>query len=234
MRRIFSLNGAAVSLLVVALGCAGASSQPIRQYAADGTLPLPPVLLVYDFAVNSQDALADTFGQEFTPEPEPPSKQVQEGRVVATALAEAAVAKLRERGIHAERAVRSTPIPQHALVVKGQFLTIERGSRVKRMIIGFGAGMTELRVRGQVYQMTETGLTRISEGEGRSHGDRMPGMAVPVGVGAAAGRVVTSAVISGGLNIAQEISGELHSDVDRLAEQFAERAEDFYRRQGWR
>ncbi len=234
MRRLFSPNGVAVSLLVAALGCAGASSQQTRQYAADGTLPRPPVLLVYDFAVNPQDALADTFGEEFSPEPEPPSKEMQEGRVVATALAEAVVAKLRKRGIHAERAVRSTPIPQHALVVKGQFLTIEKGSRAKRMIIGFGAGMTELRVRGQVYQMRETGLVRVSEGEGRAHGDRMPGMAVPVGVGAAAGRVVTSAIISGGMNIVQEVTGELRGDVERLAEQFAERAENFYKRQGWR
>jgi len=102
------------------------------------------------------------------------------------------------------------------------------------MIIGFGAGMTELRARGQVYQVTEARLQRISEGEGHSHGDRMPGMAVPVGVGAVAGRVVTSVIISGGMNIVQEISGELKNDVSRLADQIAERAVDFYTRQGWR
>ena len=119
-----------------------------------------------------------------------------------------------------------------AVVVKGQFLTIQAGESAvpdddRR------AGAEKLRVRAQVYQMTEHGLARISEGEGEAYGDRMPGMAVPVGAGAVAGRAASAAVITGGMNVVQETTGGLDASVGRLAEQLAERAVSFYACQGW-
>jgi hypothetical protein len=58
-------------------------------------------------------------------------------------------------------------------------------------------------------------------------------MAVPVGVGAVAGAAARSAVISGGMNIVQEVTGGLEADAGRIAEEIAKRAEAFYKRQGW-
>jgi NADPH-dependent 2,4-dienoyl-CoA reductase/sulfur reductase-like enzyme len=85
----------------------------------------------------------------------------------------------------------------------------------------------------QVYQVVESGLRRIAESEGEAHGDRMPGMAVPVGAGAAMGRAASSAAISGGMNVMQEVTGGLDKSVKNLAEELAERAVSFYTRQGW-
>jgi hypothetical protein len=61
----------------------------------------------------------------------------------------------------------------------------------------------------------------------------MPGMAVPVAGGAAMGSAATSAVISGGMNIAKEASGAINPDAKRMAGEIAERAKAFYVRQGW-
>jgi hypothetical protein len=58
-------------------------------------------------------------------------------------------------------------------------------------------------------------------------------MAVPVGAGAAAGRVATSAVVSGGMNVAREVRGGMDADAGRLADEIAKRAEAFYKGQGW-
>lgn len=209
-----------LSLLVsLVAGCAGASARQTREYVKAGTLPRPPVLLVHDFAVAPPDA--------------PSSKEINQNRAVSRYFSEQVVAKLRERGIHAQRATASTTVPLHAIVVKGQFVTIDEGSRAKRMLIGFGAGSTELRARAQVYQMTESGLRLISEGEGGAHGSKMPGVAGPAAVAGATGQVAGVA-IAGGMSVAREVKAELRPDVERLAEQFAERAVASYKRQGWR
>jgi hypothetical protein len=61
----------------------------------------------------------------------------------------------------------------------------------------------------------------------------MPGMAVPVAGGAIAGTAATSAVISGGMNIAKETRGAMNPDAARMAKKIADRAQAFYERQGW-
>ncbi len=225
------LTAAALALAVCA-GCAGASVRS-RDYAADRSLPRPPVLLLYPFAVNAQDVVVDSLGPEFVTGTASTSKRLQVGRHVANTLADQLVRKLRARGIQAQRASASTQPPLHALVVKGQFVTIDEGDRTKRMVIGLGAGAEQLRVRAQVYQVTESGLRQVRTGEAQAHGDQMPGMAIPVGAGAIAGRAASAAVISGGMNVVQEVKGGLESAAENLAEQVAARAEEFYRRQGW-
>ncbi len=102
-----------------------------------------------------------------------------------------------------------------------------------RMVIGFGAGASELRARVQVYQARASGLRRIAEAEAISTGSKSPGMATPVGVGAMAGRAATSAVVSGGMNLVREVRGSLEAEAGRMAEEIAERAQAFYQRQGW-
>ena len=218
--------------LALCLACASASVPSSQRFVEASELPRPPVMLVHDFAVSPEDVVVDTFGPNFAGS-SPTAKRDEAGREVAAALAQALVAKLNERGVRAERATHDSIVPENAFVLKGQFVTIDEGDRLKRMTIGFGAGSPEMRVRVQVYQMTGGGLRRIAAAEGEARGNRMPGVAVPVGVGAAAGAAVRSVVISGGINVAQEISGELRGNAERLADKLAERAVTFYRDQGW-
>ncbi|MFQ5962229.1 MAG: DUF4410 domain-containing protein [Candidatus Methylomirabilales bacterium] len=209
-----------VSLLVsLVVGCAGGSARQTRQHVKAGTLPRPPVLLLYDFAVAPADA--------------PPSEKIRQDRAIARSLSEQTVIKLGERGIRAQRATASTTVPLHAVVVKGQFVTIEEGSRGKRVLIGFGAGKEELRARAQVYQMMEGGLKIISEGEGEAHGASRPGLAAPAIVAGATGSPV-GLVVGGAMHLYTEISGPVKQNIGRLADRFAERAVAFYSRQGWR
>jgi len=191
------------------------------------------VFLVYDFAVTPSDVVSDTLGSTFGRSTSPSNKDIAQARQVADSLASQLVAKLGKRGINAARASYDRAPPMNAIVLKGQFVSVDKGSRAKRMVIGFGAGSSELRVRGQVYQATEYGLRRIVQAEAKATGSKMPGMAVPVAGGAAAGTVATSAVISGGMNVTKEVRGGLDSDAGNLADEIAKRAEAFYKRQGW-
>jgi hypothetical protein len=204
--------------LSLVMGCASATTQRTGEAVEKGSLPRPPVMLVYDFAV--------------APDGAPPSLEIARAQDVAKLFSEEVVRKLEAVGIPAQRATDSTPAPLHALVVKGQFETIQEGSRTQRMVIGFGAGSTMLQVEAQLYQMTGNGLQRISEVEGQARGGRMPGLALPGTVAAATGFVIP-VIVKGGLTTVNEIRGGIQADVDRLAEQFAYKAVAFYHGQGW-
>ena len=232
MQRIQRETMAALALCV-GLACASANVENVQHYAEDEKLPQPSVFLVYDFAVTPSDVVVDTLGSAFGRSSSPSGKDVAEARQVADSLSSQLVAKLGERGINAARATNERVPPVNAIALKGQFVSMDKGNRAKRMVIGFGAGSSELRVRAQVYQATERGLRRIVQGEAKASGSKMPGMAVPVAGGAAMGAAATSAVVSGGMNVAKEVRGELVTDAGQLAEEIAERAEAFYKRQGW-
>ncbi len=233
MKRMIHRNALAALALLVGLGCASSKVNPGQRYAEDVRLERPPVLLVYDFAVCPADVVQDSLGAEFSPSPTPASKELKQARIVAATLSDQLVDKLSTRGIRAKRAIDATLPPLNAIVFKGEFVSIDRGSRTMRMVVGFGLGATELRVNVQKYQAAASGLRRIADSEAVAKGAKMPGMAVPVAGGAIAGTVVTSAVISGGLGLVREVQGDMTDEVGLLADAIAKHAEAFYRRQGW-
>ncbi len=134
----------------------------------------------------------------------------------------------------AERAGSGPPPKVGDLVIKGEFVSIDEGSRVKRMLIGFGAGAAELKTFVEGYQVTATGLRPLGSAEVEAGGGYMPGMLVPVGVGAAAGRAGTSAAVSGGMNVAKELGPEsLDGAAKRTAEEIAEVLREGFKKRGW-
>jgi hypothetical protein len=220
-------------LAAACISCASAGVTPVDGSSDGAMLPTPSVVLVYDFAVGANDVVIDTLGSEFQSEGKTLTEEEQTAYATANDLSVAIVDALGKVGINAMRARDGDVPPLHALVLKGQFITIDKGSRFKRMVIGFGAGSSELRTRVQVYQATQRGLRRIVEAEAQATGSKMPGMAIPVAGGAAMGTAATSAVISGGMNVVDETRGAMNPDTKRLAKEIASRAKAFYVRQGW-
>ncbi len=118
-------------------------------------------------------------------------------------------------------------------MVKGRFLEINEGNRTKRMAIGFGAGATEVKTEVRVYQARDPWPVLLQEYETNAIGSRKPGMALPVGVGAAAGTAATSAVISGGLGVIGEMRGGVEGDAQRSAAEVSRAIATFSARRGW-
>lgn len=208
----------------VAFGCAGQRSIQQILYA-DRDLDRPPLLLVYDFAVNPDDVVVDVFGPAFLERPSAAREAEGRDRAVANTLAAAMVQKLRERGIPAERAGARTSAPRDAILVKGQFVTVEADASGTRMAIGLGAQSSTLRIQVQTYQVAVDGLRRIAERSvgGQGEPPALEGTTAPGPV----------SVIAGGLSFVLPSQANVETDVERLAELFAERALEFYRHQGW-
>ena len=217
---------AAVAAAVVLMGCAGASVDSTRLVPED--LPKPSIILVYDFTVDPAD-LEDADASAEAPSAE----ELELGRATAASLSEQLVAKLQEAGIPAARESELKPARRNAVLIRGQFLDVDKGSRLKRVVIGFGAGSSKLEARVQAYQALEGGTRRIAEAEAVATGSKMPGMAIPVAGGAAAGTAAVAAGVSGGMNIAKETRGGMDADAGHMAEQIAERIIAYYERNGW-
>ncbi len=228
------LRSATILLALAAgLGCASARVESVQRDTPDAEVVQPSVLLVHDFAVSPAEAIEDVYGSDYRTQNRASTPQDMKAREVAASLSRQLVDRLNKRGINARWSRDGDPPPVNALIVRGHFVTVDPGSRVKRMVIGFGTGATELRARVHAYQATEWGLRRIVQADTSAEGNRMPGVAVPVGAGAIAGQALRAAVISGGMNIVQEVTGGLDADAGRMAEQIARRIEAFYQRQGW-
>jgi len=102
------------------------------------------------------------------------------------------------------------------------------------MLIGFGAGASELKTLVEGYLVTKDGLKPLGSAEIKAAGGKMPGMLVPVVGGAIAGKAGRSAVISGSMNVVQELGPEsMNAAAKRTAKEIANLLQDAFRRRGW-
>ncbi len=239
MKRLFPvLLTCVVSTGVVALlaGCASSDVTARRSYIGDEEIARPGRVIVHDFAATADDIAADAaiagrYDRRGTPQT---AEEIALGRQLGQQVARELVKDILAMGLPAERA-GGGPAPQVGdLVIKGQFIAIDEGSRVKRMLIGFGAGAAELKTFVEGYQVTAKGLRPLGSAEVEAGGGKMPGMLVPVAGGAAAGRVVTSAAISGGMNVAKEVGPEsMEGTAERTAEEIAKVLREAFVKRGW-
>lgn len=231
-------NGPRFGILFLALGVlAGCASSGVKsQTTYKGEIRKPERVVVYDFSATPQDvpadsALAGLVGQRETPQSE---EEIALGRELGARVAEKLVANLNEMGITAVRAASGAAPRLGDGVVKGAFIAVDEGSRAKRMLIGFGAGAAELRTVVEGYQLRESGLQPLGSAEIEAEGGKMPGILAPVGVGAAAGRAATSAIISGSANVAKELGPEsIESAAERTADEASQLIGDAYKKRGW-
>jgi Tfp pilus assembly protein PilW len=124
-----------LGLAATGMGCASAGVTPVAGTADQSMLPRPSVVLVYDFAVRTDDVVIDTLGAEFQSEGKTLTEEEQIAYATADQLSVALVDALSESGINARRARDEDAPPLHAILLKGQFITIDKGSRIKRMVI---------------------------------------------------------------------------------------------------
>ncbi len=128
-RHACSFLASLLALLLVS--CAGGSAKVGQQYSGGKSLPRPPVVVIYQFAVDADDVVVDTFGGGIGKEAST-LERVKRGRAFSRELRFKLVKKVAELGISARAGNPKTTVSLNALVVKGQFLTIDEGSKVKR------------------------------------------------------------------------------------------------------
>jgi hypothetical protein len=239
MKRILLLGSIILMVMAFAAGCAPTNVQ--QQNMALTQLPRPDLVLVYDFAVSADEVMLDTglsaeLMQRYSQYKGEPAtvQEVKLGHKVAEVVADELVQKIRSYGISAERGFGYPYGRGKVLMVKGQFVTIDQGNRTERVAVGLGAGRSDVQANVQLYELTPQGMQQVDTLRGDAKSGFKPGMAEMMGVGAIAGHLLTSTVVSGVLAGGSEMTvATVEADGKRLADKVAYDIGQFFSVQAW-
>ncbi len=229
-----------ILVMVLSVVCLGACARTVvrpETEMKEFKLIRPHEILVYDFAVTEaevkeglgpvermRDQMAGTSEQE---------RRHEIAHQVAGALAEELVRGLRELGFTVERKPRGTPVGSQQLLIDGEFLDINEGNRLGRLVIGFGIGASIL--DAEVHAYYGQGHRKLLDFRTHADSGRMPGAAATMGAGAVVQGGVTAgmAATSAGAGAVKEY----HSELERMASHSADQAvaylSEFFVKQGW-
>jgi Domain of unknown function (DUF4410) len=181
-------------VLCAAFTCISACGQtgvrPVRR-TGDVNLARPARILVYNFAVNEAEVTeAHGILRQQPTIKDPLEREREIGRQVAEVLAVELVEGLRSLGFKVERAGAATLLTGEDLLVDGQFVNVDEGDRLRRLVIGFGSGGSRVDTRVQLYRGIDRAM--LMEFTTHSNSSKMPGAAATVGAGAAISGGVTA------------------------------------------
>jgi hypothetical protein len=232
------MNCAARAIRAILLvGFAAACGQTgIRMPAStrETNLPRPARILVYDFAVTPHEVKE----YQGIMRQQPTIKNAAErerllAQEVKDALADEIVDALRPLAFVVERVARGTAATGTDLVIDGQFLTVDEGNPLHRLVVGFGTGASTVQSRVQIYQGSET--RKLLEFTTQSDSGKLPGAAPVLGAGAVvqggvtAGMAVTNAAVSGVKTYKSDVARMAAASGDQVARYLSE----FFAKQGW-
>ena len=231
--------GAALALLLAAGlgGCASTNVAMSSQY--QGSLPRPQRILIFPFATSPEEVQLDwsptAVGAWKLQGISASAERQKVARSVSQALAQKLVQKVQALGLPAELATGDVPAPTGStLAISGQFVAIDEGNRAERVVIGLGAGRSDVRTAVQVAELFPEGRRLVESFEVDAKSGRKPGAAETMGVGAAAGNLAASAAVTAAGAVGTEAFGtDVEADAERTAAKIATVLQGFFERQGW-
>src|SRR5512134_3380390 len=200
-------GSASMIALSLSLLAACTSVSVDRDVGATERLPAPDRVLVYNFAITPQEVQRDAIGSAITSTLDGTADSQQEtqvGHAVADALAKRLVSDIQNMGLYAERAAGPVPPTGIDVLILGQLVSIDEGNAAERMIIGLGAGRSDVEAHLQVCQSTSGRRIPIETMSGAAKSSLMPGAAETVRVGALTGYVLGRAAITAGSQVANQ------------------------------
>ena len=212
--------------VVVCVGCAGARVKNVQADDARA-MPRPARVVVYDFTTGTPDVqVASPPG----PGGERSSSLTHEqpallAEAMADSVATTLVQAIQSLDLPAERVANAGHPEVNDLVIEGDFVRVDPGSRVLRFVVGFGVGASELRTQVRVFQVTAGGWKPVKQFETVATSSRLPGAAVSPALG---GSAVLSSVLGAG-----ELRTTINADARRTAEQVAGKVSELKAAQGW-
>jgi hypothetical protein len=228
-----------VLLALAAFGCAGA--QVTQQSSAAPVSATPPTaVVVYPFAVDPSDvtlnqsifqrAYRNVSGENEN------AQQLDLAHQTAQNICVQVAADLTQKGITTTCLQRGVPpTGSNVLILDGQFTDISEGNRLRRMVIGLGAGASKVDTVVQVIQKTDQGSTEIIDFSTSADSGYMPGAGVTGPAGAAAGGAAAAATL--GVNLAaggvKNVTSSTGYLVGKTSDQIVQQVVNYYNRQGW-
>jgi Domain of unknown function (DUF4410) len=230
--------GHAVLHALVIVGLVGCGSIKVsnREVYEGERLARPRHVYVHDFAARATDLpswseAAQTYaGQQAIAE----ESEIATARELGGHMAEELVARIDAMGLEAERADAETRPAPGDVVIVGFLGSVDEGSRLKRMVVGFGAGAAEVSTHVEGYLATAAGYQKLGSGDASTKKNRVPGLVVPIAVTAATANPLGLLIMTP-VKIGTEVVGRNTAEGvgKRMAGVVADQLEPKFREQGW-
>ena len=232
-----SLNRVLACLIAIVIvsGCASTKVTQQTPISSPG-LPRPNQIWVYNFVANPADMPANSSinGDVSAPSSPPTAAQIEEGRQLGALIAKDLVADIQEMGLPAVQAGPSSTPQVGDGVIRGYIVSAEGGGAVKRFVIGFGAGTSEMDTVVEGYAVTPQGWRKLGSGTLTSSGNKTPGMIVPAAVAIATANPI-GLIVVGGAKLYGEASGRsgLEGRAKATADAIADELKVRFQDRGW-
>ena len=222
-------------LVVAALGCASAKVEQ-QSDVAPVSNARPSQIFVYPFAVDPSDVtLNQSFFQKTYRSMSGKNEGAEQSQIAhqtAQTICVQVAADLTQKNITATCIQRGVaPNGSDVLVMDGEFTDISEGNRLRRMVVGLGAGASKVNAVVQVYQKTDGGSHELIDFSTTADSGYMPGAGItgPAG-GATAAATLGVNLAAGGVKNYTSSTGYL---VDKTTTQIVDLVVAYYDRQGW-
>jgi hypothetical protein len=223
-----------ITYIIAAFLLAACASSDVTHRRAAPNQPeieRPDRIIVYDFAATPADIptiIQPTFAYDMRETSQTP-EQIEVGRQLGALTAQELVARINDMGMNAQQAASAAPPNIGDLVIAGELLTVAEGTRRKRVLIGFGAGSSELSFRARGYLITKSGPQWLGSRVVESSGAKTPGFIVPILASSPVGLAANSA-----LKIKGERGSEtLTASAVRSAKALADELHEVFQSRGW-
>jgi hypothetical protein len=235
--RAVAIRSLSLFVLSFLSGCR-ATTENVVTYG--GQLPRPQRIVVYDFTSTPGDVqLQSGLGgriKESMREAEGASLAEQQTKLqqdLMRLMTAQLVQEIGKLGLPVESAETAGPVTEGQLSIEGQFLTIDEGNRTRRLVIGFGAGASHVRIAVQMLE-TIAGQHRLVEDfYTNASSSRKPGFGPMAGVGAAAGAATAVTAGVGVGTTALMGPQDAESDTKQAAVAITKEVARFFAKQGW-
>jgi hypothetical protein len=218
-----------VSVVVIAsmlVACGSANVNVLKRYR--GTrLPAPRGIVVYPFELTGESVgLGEETHEDKPVEAALTAEETFQRREVAKVMSEYLVRELENRGLPATMGSGELEVPDGSMAIGGQIVTVDPGSAMGRVFIGFGYGRSRIssvaRLEGQVDGVGET----LLEFQNTAKSGPKPGILTTLPIGfMVQGITVLAVLISGGLAGIGELNASLGADAKRTADELADAIE---------
>jgi hypothetical protein len=222
-------------VLFLAIGCASTKVSDRERYSA-GKLPRPAQIIVYDFVTTPAGIAPDSalIGQTAAPATPPTAEQVELEKQLGMQMAEELATNIRGMGLSAARASSQTVAQVNDIMIRGYLLSVDEGSQLKRVTLGFGSGSSELKTLVEGYQMTASGPRKLGQGSIDAGGGKVPGGALGVAALLVTHNPVGLAV-QAGVQGYGEYSGsaKIQGRAKQTAKEIADQLQIRFKEEGW-
>ncbi len=212
-----------ISFLTLAASCLiGCKSPNVPPEPQTGlpVLPKPHMVYVADFELWAQNIKSEEgilsnragpvgrLGARLYGTSDPATR----AREIVNLMANSLVKELSKSGLNATRLQPGAPTPTDGWLLRGVFTEVQEGNRLRRAMIGFGEGQTDIQVVANVQNLSEGPPKPLYEMATEAESGSMPGAAPTLVLGpyGAAARFVMA-------------GGDLDKNVKKTAAQIAAR-----------